>query len=388
MRSLPRITKKGTALLMSAIFFALATSGCQTGSQPQESQVVSISESINEAPSIAVSEPEPEPEPEPNNDWEFDAPENHGADGELLDQMHTALGGTQIHSAVTVKDGVIIDEYYQDGYDETSIFPVHSASKSFTSALIGIAIEEGLISGIDAKLSEYLPQATDTDKADITLRHLLTHTGGFEWYEWGGGYTNFFEWRGTDNWVDYILNRQMVAQPGAVFNYTTGGTHLLTAVLQQVTGQTALEYGQEHIFGPMGMDSVEWGTDPQGVMDGGNGLLMNARDMAKFGQMFLNGGKWHDRQLVPETWVEQSTGLQYARPGSDSYGYQWWLRSLGAGNYDTYFAMGAWGQFIFVVPELNLVTVMTSTHKDNTYLPRTYFSDYIIAACTRQQESE
>lgn len=357
--------------------------------EPQTEPVSSAqSTAVSESSSITVSEPviesEPKPESKPDNAWKFDAPENHGVDSELLSQMHTALASTKIHSAVTVKDGVIIDEYYGNGYDATSIFPIHSASKSVTSALIGIAIEEELISGVDAKLSEYLPQAVGTDKADITLRQLLTHTGGFEWYEWGGGYTNFFEWRSSDNWVNYILNRQMVAQPGSTFNYTTGGTHLLTAVLQQATGKTAMEYGQEYIFEPMGMDSVEWGADPQGIIDGGNGLLMNARDMAKFGQLFLNGGKWHDSQLVPEKWVEESTGLQYERPGADSYGYQWWLRTLGAGNYDTYFAMGAWGQFIFVVPELNLVTAMTATHRDNTYIPRTYFSDYILAACAGQ----
>ena len=368
---------KITALFLSAL---LLLAGCGISSQPQNSVPSSTSVSSARAPLRG-----PAPEPEVDNSWKFDEPANHGVDGAALDRLHTALADTRIHSVVTVRDGVIIDEYYAEGYDETSIFPVHSVSKNFTSALVGIAIDEGLISGVDAKLADYLPEAANTDKADITLRQLLTHTGGFEWYEWAGRADTFFEWRASENWVDYILKRRMIAQPGSTFTYTTGGTHLLTAVLQRVTGEDALEYGRAHIFEPLGMGSVEWGADPQGIMDGGNGLLMTARDAARFGQLFLQQGKWHDRQLVPQTWVAESTGLQFERPGYDSYGYQCWLRNLGG--YDTYFAMGAFGQFIFVVPDLDLVTVMTSTHRENTYLPRDYFRDYILPACTASEEA-
>lgn len=321
---------------------------------------------------------EPDYEADTHNDWQFDVPENHGFDSASLEQLHIALESTEIHSAVTVCDGVIIDEYYENGYDENSVFRLNSVSKSFTSALVGIAIDEGKISGIDVKLSDYLPQAVGTDKADITLRDLLTHTGGFEWYEWGGGYSNFMEWQESENWLEYILGREMVTEPGVTFNYTTGGTHLLTAALQNAVGESVFDYGKERIFEPMGMDSVEWRTDEQGIVDGGNGISMTSRDAAKFGQMFLQDGKWNDVQIVPQSWVEQSTGLQYERPGYDSYGYQWWLRNLSG--YDTYFAMGAFGQFIFVTPELDLVTVMTSTQRDNTYLPRDYFRDYVLTA--------
>lgn len=142
-----------------------------------------------------------------SNDWRFDAPENHNMDPAVLEALHAALPGSGIHSMVTVKDGVIIDEYYEDGYDETSLFEIHSASKSYTSALIGIAIDEGYIGGVDDLLSDYLPQAAElTDgKQNLTLRHLLTQTSGIEWYEWGGGASNWSEFRSAENWVDYIL---------------------------------------------------------------------------------------------------------------------------------------------------------------------------------------
>lgn len=125
-----------------------------------------------------------------SNDWQTDAPENHNMDPAVLTDLHAVLPSSSVYSMVTVKDGVIIDEYYREGYDEQSLYRLNSASKSFTSALIGIAIEQGYIGGVDDLLSDYLPQVLeqeDTRKHQITLEHLLTHTSGLEWYEWGSG---------------------------------------------------------------------------------------------------------------------------------------------------------------------------------------------------------
>lgn len=143
-----------------------------------------------------------------------------------------------------------------DGYDENSLFELYSASKSFTGALIGIAIDEGYIGGVDDRVSDYLPEVLeqeDTRKHDLTLRHLLTQTSGLEWYEWGSGYSNWTEFRSADNWVDYILSRALIHDPGTVFNYSTGNTHLLSAVLQSATGMTQEEYCRTRLFDPMGI---------------------------------------------------------------------------------------------------------------------------------------
>lgn len=344
------------------------------------------------------SEPAPLPELQPaaNNDWQLEAPEDHNMDPQVLAAMHAALPGSGIHSVVTVKDGVIIDEYYEEEYDENSIFEVYSASKSITSALVGIAIQEGYIGGVDDLLSQYLPQVVQmTDgKEDLTLRHLLTHTSGLEWYEWGGGYSNWSEFRSAENWVDYILSRQLVYEPGRVFNYSTGNTHLLSAVLQAATGMTQEEYCRTRLFDPMGVsEEAHWRTDGQGIADGGNGLFISARDAAKFGQLFLDGGVWKGKQLVPSQWVEESTVAHNggAGDGTGSYGYQWWVRSFTAGgygtyatpypaaSYDAYFAFGHGGQFIYVVPELELVSVFTSSCQ-SSYAPRPYFTDYVLNA--------
>ena len=120
----------------------------------------------------------------------------------------------------------------------------------------------------------------------------------------------------------------------------------------------------------------------RGICDGGNGISMSARDAARFGQLYLQGGSWQGQQLVPANWVEASTSVQNPGPGgrTGQYGYQWWINSFGAKNYDTYFAFGAWGQYIFVVPELDLVTVITSNYPSDSYAPWPYFTDYVLAA--------
>ncbi len=366
---------------------ALLLSGCtQASSAPSSSSSNPSSVAHSVAALVPESKPEPEQssEPEPNHHWQFDAPENHNMDPALLEQMHLALTGAPVYTVLTVKDGVIIDEYYQEGDDENNTYAFHSASKSLTSALFGIAMGEGYIGSIDDRLSAYLPQVLaqeDERKHQLTLRHLLTHTSGLEWYEWGGGNSNWEEFRSSENWINYILGRRLVYAPGSVFNYSTGNTHLLAAVLEQATGQRLFDYAKKKLFDPMGMNSVSWRTDPQGIADGGNGVIMSARDAAKFGQLFLNGGVWNEQQLVPAGWVNESTTPKNngAGDGTGAYGYQWWCRSFS--NYDTYYAFGAWGQYIFVVPELNLVTVIASAGPQNSYTSRNYFTDYILPAC-------
>ncbi len=386
------MTYRLAALLLAAL---LALTACS-------SPAPTPSPEAPEPPASTAPEPqpepelEPEPEPEIDNSWTFDAPENHQMDPEVLADLHAALPNSNVSSMVIVKDGAIVDEYYAEGYDENSAFEIHSCSKSFTSALMGIAIDQGLVGGVDDLLSDYLPQVADLPgtKKDLTLRHLLTQTSGLEWYEWGGGYHNWGEFRSAPNWVDYILSRDQVAQPGQLFNYSTGNTHLLAAALEAATGKPLLEYGKENLFDALGMETISWGTDPQGIADGGNGVVISARDAARFGQLYLQGGVWKDQQLVPADWVAQSTSVQNPGPGGSTgqYGYQWWIRPYavnafgtykaahGPAQYDAYHAFGAWGQYIFVVPELDLVTVITCAKAQDSYAPRPFFTDFVLAA--------
>ena len=398
--------KRWIAVLLAAMLTACASPDTASSDIPEDTpseapaQVSSIPKAAKEASSQDAQEitaEDTQRKSAEENDWQFDLPENHHMDAEVFEALHSALPGSGIHAVVTVKDGVIIDEYYEDGYDEKSLFPFHSASKSFTGALIGIAIEAGDIGGVDDPVSQYLPQVLeqeDTRKQQITLRHVLTHTSGLEWYEWGGGYSNWTEFRSASNWIHYILSRNLVYEPGSQFAYSTGNTHLLSAILEEATGMTQEEYCRVHLFDPMGVgEEAHWGTDPQGIADAGNGLVISARDAAKFGQLFLNGGVWNEEQLVPASWVEESTMVQDAGPGGSTgqYGYQWWIQTHTPGEngtyvtpypskrYEVYFALGHGGQFIYVVPELEMVTVFASTCQ-SSYTPRPYFTDYVLNA--------
>ena len=384
--------KKRIFALVCTFVLVLAASGCGAAGN----SAAEVSASASESPSAPASEspasgePASEPaepvveEPPPDNSWEFDRPESHGVDPAILENLYAAVADTDLYAILIAKDGVVINEYYKDGYDENSVFRFASCTKSFSGALIGLAIENGFLSGVDAKLTEFFSQLADSDdalKKEITVEHLLTHTSGIYWSEWNGG-PMFRELSQSENWVEFVLGQPMASEPGTVFNYTTGGSHLLGAVIQEATGQTAFDFGKEYLFGPMGMDSVEWRSDPQGVTDGGNGISMTARDAAKFGQLYLDGGEWKGRRIISEAWVEESVKTQAAGSwGTGEYGYSWWLKAFGTSTaHDVYYAMGHGGQYIFVVPEFELVVVMASRFQD-TYAPQYFFNDYLIPAC-------
>lgn len=313
-------------------------------------------------------------------EWQRGAPEEHGVSAEALTALCGELDGTRIYSAVIARDGVIVEEYYKDGYGAESVFPLHSCSKSVTSALVGIAIEQGYLAGVDVPIATYFPQLQEAEDGrwrEITLRHLLTHTSGIG----GSDAENWDAWRGSENWVEYILDLPLTAEPGEEFRYFTGNTHLLAAIVEQATGRSLLDFGREVLFDPAGMESVTCGTDPQGISDGGNGFRMNPYDMARFGQLFLNGGTWEGRQVVPADWVAASTSLQFKRSsGSADYGYQWWVRTFGEEEYSAFFAQGHAGQYIFVVPELALVVTFASDYTGSSGL---YWGlmEEIVAAC-------
>lgn len=302
----------------------------------------------------------------PEWEWQKDAPDNQGLDSSVLDDIHSTFDSFNLLSSVIVKNGYIIDEYFKDGYDESSVFVLNSASKSVTSALIGIAIDKGYIESVDVHLSEYFPQVLqngDARWAQITIRHLLNHTSGIATTDDAG----WMEWRNSENWIEYILNSPIISDPGAEFSYSTGNTHLLAAILEQATGMSEYEFGRQYLFGPVGMDSVRIDTDAQGVSDGGNGIHMTPYDMARFGLLFMNNGAWQGEQILSRQWVADSTSVQYDRnTGSADYGYQWWVRTFGDNDYPAFFAQGHAGQYIFVVPQLELVIVFTSNYTGRT----------------------
>lgn len=377
--------------LLTAVLLLLSLAACGNESLPNPTSSQPEAEATPSAAPASTSTPEPTPAPTPTPTpeptpwiWPQGEPEEQGVDPDMLEELHADLDPTDVRSALVVRSGVLVDEYYKDGFDETSIFTLQSVSKSITSALMGIAIDQGYIEGVDVPISVYFPHLPDSDSpyaGEVTIRHLLTHTAGF----YGTDNELWQAWRDSDNWVDFVLEQPIVARPGTTFNYSTGNSHLLGVIVEMATGKSLLEYGKEVLFDPLDMDSVDCGLDPQGWCDGGNGFALSLRDMAKFGQLFLQKGVWEGEQIIPESWVEDSTTLQFKRnTGSADYGYQWWVRTFGEARYPAFFAQGHFGQYIFVVPDLELVVAITSFHNGSSSMYWRFMND-IVAGCTPAQ---
>lgn len=191
-----------------------------------------------------------------------------------------------------------------------------------------------------------------------------------------------YRWRGltqmrrSSDWVQFVIDLPMAAAPGTRFEYCNGASYLLSAILQANSGETAFSFAQEHLFRPLGIVDVDWESSPEGYSLGWSGLSMRPRDMAKIGLLYLDEGQWEGRQVVSEAWVEASTRSHIAATLQDGYGYQWWVDSTGI-----YMALGYGGQFIFVVPDKEMVVVFTSDLPEEAfYLPQQLLNDFIIPA--------
>jgi CubicO group peptidase (beta-lactamase class C family) len=236
---------------------------------------------------------------------------------------------------------------------------VKSASKSVISALVGIAIERKLLPGVDAPIAPYFPELSavnaDTRKRKITIEDLLTMRSGLVDTNRGYG-----AWVQSSNWVRYLLTHPLQQQPGEPMNYNTGNTHLLSAILTKVSGSDTWTFAQNALAAPLGLTLAKWPRDPQGVYFGGNDMLLTPRQMLKFGELYLQRGRNGGRQIVPASWVEASwvPRTRSLRSGQ-LYGYGWWITELAGRPVE--FAWGFGGQYIFIVPSLDLVVVTTSS---------------------------
>lgn len=273
--------------------------------------------------------------------------------------------GFAIDSILIVKNGYIVfEEYFNLEYNQNTLHRIFSCTKSVLSALIGIAIDKGYIESVEQKILDFFPNQTfansDPRKENIKIGHLLTMTSGLDWQELNIAYdnpnNNFAQLVNSTNWVQYILDRPMVANPGEIWNYNTGDFHLLSALLHNAAGLPAGDFAINYLAAPMGIVDAFWETDPQGINFGGSGLELTPRSMAKFGFLFLNNGTWDGQQLVPKDWVGSSTSSYSSTDVTTDYCQGWWRKP----NLNTYYALGYAGQFIFVVPQYDLVVVFTS----------------------------
>jgi CubicO group peptidase (beta-lactamase class C family) len=367
-----------------------------------------------ERPSVAKSQPAATVARAywPTAGWRTAAPTDHGIDSAALAQVEDQVdtGYPQVRSVLVVRHGYLVYERYWHGLDETAGHDVRSVTKSVIGALVGIAIADGKIKSLDQTIGELLPtqlpQDADPRLAGVTVRQLLTMTSGLAGDDQSlGGDANLEDamWKSPD-WVRHILGRRLQADPGTRFAYSSASSHLLSAIVANASGRSTLAFARAKLFDPLGIRtngayepvlnkvdaatvkayqraSVAWPVDPQGYHYGAALLRLPARDLAKFGYLYLNGGRWEGKQLIPADYVAAATSPDGSSPNlSMGYGWLWWVAI--EDGHRVFFARGYGGQFIHVVPDLDLVTVVTSDAETRGVDPQILITRTIVPAVT------
>jgi CubicO group peptidase (beta-lactamase class C family) len=300
----------------------------------------------------------------PTEAWRTSTPQEQGMDSQKLTEMLTAIQeqDLKLHSLLIVRNGYLVSETYFGAYQPDTRHELYSCTKSFVATLIGIAIDQGYIDRTDHRIMDFFPEHTfaelDEQKETMTLEDLLTMRSGLDWQEGDPVYGAMYR---SPDWLQFVLDMPMAGPPGSQFNYCSGCSHVLSAILQETTGMNPRDFAEAYLFQPLGISNVQWETDAAGIPIGGWGLQLTPRDMAKLGYLYLREGQWDGRQIVSARWVEDATREHTQTDGDLGYGYQWWTYPSLAG----YTALGRYGQTIFVIPEADLVIVTTAKLEDH-----------------------
>ena len=319
----------------------------------------------------------------PTYGWKGCRPEEVGMDSELLLRAYDYVANPDVYTRglVVIRKGYIVGEAYFGNFDLYSRHPSYSVAKSFMSALIGIGIDRRMFESVNDPIYFYYPELNQKKgirvrsyyleeppssgaQRRITIENLLTMSSGLEWNEDDASNlvaSDVVQMALQENYVQYVLSKPIIHEPGTVWNYSSGDSMLLSGLFNRVSGVSAYQFGLENLFIPIGIPNIVWQSDSAGQTIGGWGIEATVREYAKFGYLYSKGGEWEDRQVIPRGWVYQS--VQPVSENVNYYGYQWWLRpSLGGyeGSLipdDTFFAVGLFTQQIFVIPSEDLVIV-------------------------------
>ncbi|MBN9391432.1 MAG: serine hydrolase [Chloroflexi bacterium] len=315
----------------------------------------------------------------PTVGWRSSTPEEQGIDSQqlLTTLQHIEKDNINIRTITVVRNGYAVLEAANSPFTLDRLYPVYSITKSVVGALIGIAINEGYLKDVNQKLLSFFPERTianrTPDKEAITIEDLLTMRSGLDCSD--DKLNGAVE--ASKDWVQYILDLPMASPPGQNLVYCSAGVHLLSAILTKVTGIPTSDYAQSRLFTPLGVAATDltWDKDPQGITIGGYGISIRPRDMAKFGLLYLYGGKWEDKQVVPENWVTTSTAIHSIGSNKKDYGYLFWV-------YPTHFAAEGYAQqMIQVVKNSQMVVVLTSAIKNDDWpIILNLLQEYLIPA--------
>ena len=342
---------RAVALLLAAV---LATGGCALP-RVQGRHLYEIPEQLDDG-------------------WDVSSLATEGMDvatiGQVVERIESGRYG-RVHSLLIVKNDALVYEGHFGGFRRDTLHRLYSVTKSVTSALVGIAIDKGYINGVDEPaisfFPEYVDEAWDHRKDAITLQHLLTMSAGLQYdeqsYPYRDSRNSHTQMTAAYDWMKWTLKEPLVAEPGTRFAYSTGNTHLFSGILQKTTGMYASQFAEEHLFGPLGISDYYWYIGDGFPAAGGSfgGLKLRPRDMAKFGYVYLTGGRWKGVQVVPAEWVRESFVPRITAWWDSQYGYYWWIHSdQVSGREINWFAARGYGdQFICLFPSLDMVVVIT-----------------------------
>lgn len=342
-------------------------------------------------------------------EWETATPAEVGLDSDRLDALTRHVRETpelNVHSILVVKDGRLAYEQYFAGEDQTigrnlgrvefgpdDLHDLRSVTKSVTAALVGIAIDTGRLPGRDARVVDLLPAyaegASEAARA-LELEHLLTMSAGLAWDEsipYSNPENSEIQMSMADDPIGYVLAQPAENPPGRSFNYNGGLTTLLAGILEAATGRPLEEFAEEVLFEPLGIDTFEWFELANGLPAPASGLRLRPRDLAKFGELYLNGGRWGDRRVVSSDWVARSTASSIEPNRLVGYGYQWWVQTyeLDGRMHDVPTASGNGGQRIFLLSDLDMVVVTTAGNYNASslreqFLPEALLVEFVLPA--------
>ncbi len=341
----------------------------------------------------------------PSKDWETGDPASEGLDPARLAAMTAAItrGDFQkITSVVITRDGRLVYEQYFDEGGRDALRNTRSVTKTLTGMLTGLAIGDGALAGVKTPITPFFPemqplQNPDPRKDKITVEDFLTMSSLLECDD-SNSYSRGNEERMylIEDWVRFTLELPIKGFPnwstpphlsphGRSWSYCTAGTVTLGAVIQRATGRNIQDMAQQRLFGPMGIGPVEWQVTPTGIAMTGGGLGLRSRDLAKLGQLYLDGGVWQGKRLIPADWVRASTSAQAQVDEQTDYGYLWWIKRLktATGEELAWLMSGTGGNKVAVFPRLRMVVTVTTTNyrvRDAHGLTERILTDHVLAA--------
>lgn len=304
----------------------------------------------------------------------------------LIDRFLLIIGGKvvadhqyqQDYSKVMLQHDTTNHQYNYDHvewhpyYDGTDLHTLQSVTKSVTSVLLGIAVDQGLIRSINSPAMSYFtayqPDISDDRKNDLSIYDLLTMQSGIQWDEenYDEAHNSCVLMEGSRDWIQFVLNHPMDTIPGTVFEYNSGASVLLGKIVREATGQRIDSWAEEKLFAPLGIENHYWKITPKGEIDTEGGLYLNAYDLAKIGCLMLQGGMWEGQRIVSNEWVKNSLSPHVSFGEDSGYGFQWWIPDHHQGQAAIFAGNGYGGQFLQVVPELDLIVVFNGWNIHDT----------------------